>query len=166
ITAWGTLKYKHDSTGEELFMPVMHKNPATPVEWSATGPSISLRLKAQTALIRLKATDSDGNSIIEDATMPKCKTAKWNGSNPELIAESSSLLFPANGLVQIYPTTVAAGDILFKLPGSRTIIANKSYTFLAGVEYTFNIAVTTKGDVVLQGFEIMEMEEGAELGNR
>lgn len=158
LTAWGTVQYN------SITMPVMHQNTATPVVWSAGRPTVSLRLAAASALIRLNVTDSDGVNITENAIMPGASTPKWDTGNPKLVA-NGTVNFATTNLAQILPgTEVKSSDILFKI-GTKELIAKKDYNFLAGVEYTFNVTITTKGEAVLKGFSITEMEKGEELGN-
>ncbi|NDV60612.1 GLUG motif-containing protein [Bacteroides sp. 519] len=155
VSAWATVTWGT----EAIAMPVAHNNPATPIVWTTGRPTIALTLSPTTALIRLSVTDSDNQSIsTAGATMPAATPAP----------NATSTTFAANGLLQIAASAVKKDEVLFTIPvtdtNTKNLVAKKDYNFLAGVEYTFRVTITTKGEAVLEGFSIEGMEEGEQLG--
>ncbi|MDL2213189.1 fimbrillin family protein [Bacteroides sp. OttesenSCG-928-J23] len=169
VYAWGVVEIDGKDT------PIIHANPTTAVSWKddnneATAPNINLNFAPATARIAVAVKKDNVVTVPTSATLQGISTPAtyfWESNTipPKLKVDITSVSL-SDTYVQAIPGTIPAGAMMLELTVEGKpypIIATQNYTFLAGMEYTINVAINTEGQANIVSTTVKGFDEGKSI---
>lgn len=169
VYAWGVVEIDGKDT------PIIHANPTTAVSWKddnneATAPNINLNFAPATARIAVAVKKDNVVTVPTSATLQGISTPAtyfWESNTipPKLKVDITSVSL-SDTYVQAIPGTIPTGAMMLELTVGTTtypITATRPYTFLAGMEYTINVAINTEGQANIVSTTVKGFDEGKSI---